>query len=125
VCGDDNHLLGVGNRYLGPPRTVAAEVAEVFMATQVKGFMFAASNGEALSRALSTVLYLHLRGRFATGGRPGRLWRHGPSAAGDCAAGPKGAVITRVIGRKEIFEQQWVATSRTWQFEARGSMRND
>jgi hypothetical protein len=28
----------------------------------------------------------------------------------NCAAGPKGAVITPVIGRKEIFEEQWVAT---------------
>jgi Chitobiase/beta-hexosaminidase C-terminal domain len=52
---------------LGVPATVDAEVAEVLMATQAKGFDCAQSNGEALSRVLPTALYPNLRNRFSTG----------------------------------------------------------
>jgi hypothetical protein len=51
----------------GVPALVDAEVSEVLMATQGRGFDCAASNGEALSRVLPTVLYPSLRNRFSTG----------------------------------------------------------
>lgn len=51
----------------GTPAVVDAEVAEVLMATQGRGFDCAASNGEALSRVLPTVLYPNLRNRFSNG----------------------------------------------------------
>jgi hypothetical protein len=60
-------FISAGSDTLGVPGLVVAEVAEVFMATQAKGFDCAASNGEALSRVMPTVLYPNLRDRFSTG----------------------------------------------------------
>ena len=52
---------------VGVPLTMDAEVAEVFMATQGQGVNCGFSNGEALSRALPTVLHPQLRWRFMNG----------------------------------------------------------
>jgi hypothetical protein len=54
---------------VGIPSLVVAEEAEVFMATQGKGFDCGASNGEALSRVAPTVLYPALRDRWSTGNK--------------------------------------------------------
>jgi chitobiase/beta-hexosaminidase-like protein len=59
--------VSAGSDVLGVPALVDAEVGEVLMATQAKGFDCASSNGEALSRVLPTVLYPNLRNRFSTG----------------------------------------------------------
>jgi hypothetical protein len=59
--------ISAGSDTLGVPALVDAEVAEVLMNTQARGFDCAASNGEALSRVLPTVLYPNLRNRFSTG----------------------------------------------------------
>jgi hypothetical protein len=60
-------FISAGSDTLGVPALVDAEVAEVLMATQAKGFDCGANNGEALSRMLPTVLYPNLRYRFSTG----------------------------------------------------------
>lgn len=59
--------ISAGSTAQGIPGLVAAEVAEVFMATQALGFDCTASNGEALSRVLPTVLHTDLRSGFSTG----------------------------------------------------------
>ncbi len=60
-------FIPAGSDTLGVPALVDAEVGEVLMATQAKGFDCGANNGEALSRVLPTVLYPNLRNRFSTG----------------------------------------------------------
>ena len=60
-------FISAGSDTLGVPALVDAEVGEVLMNTQARGFDCAASNGEALSRVLPTVLYPNLRNRFSTG----------------------------------------------------------
>jgi hypothetical protein len=60
-------FISASSDTLGVPALVDAEVAEVLMNTQAKGFDCGASNGEALSRVLPTVLYPNLRNRFSTG----------------------------------------------------------
>ena len=50
----------------GPPGVVAAELAEIFMAFQGKGWIAGWSNGEALSRIMASVLYPNRAWLFAS-----------------------------------------------------------
>ena len=61
-------FISAGSNVVGLPALVVAEVAEVFMAAQAKGWNCGWSNGEALSRVLAYVVHPNAIDLFSVGG---------------------------------------------------------
>jgi len=72
--GANNNLVNLINLFCstatdpqGPPGVVVAELSEIFMTAQNKGWVAAWSNGEALSRVCGGILYPNRAWLFSTG----------------------------------------------------------